>query len=153
MVDAGTLELVLWHIHNWFDHGSYPVKRCEISGGELPASVSIPSGAWYRIQGSLFNDGLHVSGESDLVDETFDGTVTLCAIPKALLVVAENIQLWLDDNAAAREAAQESPYQSESFGGYTYTLKDASASLGASQGLSGWQQAFADDLNPWRKIS
>lgn len=152
-MDAGVLEQILWHIHNWFDHGTFPVEGCSTEGGSLPASVPIPEGAWYRIQGSLFNDGLHRMGEDELEGETFDGTVTVCAIPKALIDLAGEIADWIDDNAESDKAARQGPYQSESFDGYTYTKKTDSRAQNGSGGLTGWQAAFASDLNPWRKIS
>lgn len=162
-MDAGTLEQVLYHIHNWFERDAMSVTDCEIQDGSLPASVSsqIPLGAWYRIEGSYLNEGLHLrldefpEGESEgLTDETFTGTVTVLAIPHALLLVAERISDWAAANAEAMSKAASSPYQSESFGGYTYSMKDFGGSSGsASSGSGGWQSAFASDLNPWRKVS
>jgi hypothetical protein len=148
-MDAGILEQVLSHIHNWFDHGQIGLSGCAISEGRLPASISIPEGAWYRIQGSLFNDGLHKHPADDLTDETFDGTITVCAIPRALLLVVEDIAAWQDANGKVVDG----PYASESFGGYTYSIKSDSGSNSGSGGLSGWRLAFRDRLNPWRKIS
>lgn len=147
-MDAGILEQVLYHIHNWFvyDETSGYVT---IQDGSLPASVSIPEGAWYRIQGSLLNDGLHQHPATDLTDETFDGTVTTCAIPKALLLVVDDIAAWQEANGRAVDG----PYASESFDGYSYTLKSDSWANSGSSGLSGWRLAFRDRLNPWRKIS
>lgn len=153
-MDAGLIEQVLWHIHNWFVYDEIPVSECTISDGGLPASVPIPTGAWYRVQGSLFNDGLHQHPAEDLVDETFDGMVTVCAIPSALLAVIAEIEDWLALNQSASEKALASPYASESFDGYTYSIRsDLTASSGGPAGLSGWQAAFASRLNPWRKIS
>lgn len=157
-MDAGILEQVLWHIHNWFVRETIQAKGCAIESGSLPASVSYKmlDGMWYRIEGSYLNDGLHQYREtypqgqtSDLVDETFDGTVSLLAIPKALLLVVEDIATWQTANGAASD----SPYASESFGGYTYSLKSDSGASSASGGLSGWRLVFRDRLNPWRKIS
>jgi hypothetical protein len=151
-IDAGILEDVLWHIHNWFERNALIVHDCEIQGGTLPASVAdhIPDGAWYRIEGSFFNEGLHSTDE--LTDETFTGKVTVCAIPPALLRVVERIQKYEADTAEAYDRARTSPYKSESFGGYSYTLKDDISSQSGSGGLSGWKLAFVSDLNPWRKI-
>lgn len=151
-MDAGTLEQVLAHIHNWFVYDQIKTGHCAISDGSLPASVSIPEGAWYRIQGSLLNDGLHQHPAADLIDETFDGTITVCAIPNALLSVVEEIEDWQLHYSEARRKALSSPYSSESFDGYSYTTKDFSGANSASGGLSGWQAAFATDLNPWRKM-
>lgn len=147
-MDAGILEQVLYHIHNWFAYDETS-GYIEIRGGSLPASVSIPEGAWYRIQGSLLNDGLHQHPATDLTDETFDGTVTTCAIPKALLLVVDDIAAWQEANGRAVDG----PYASESFDGYSYTLKSDSGANSGSGGLSGWRLAFRDRLNPFRKIS
>lgn len=151
MIDADVLEDILGHIHNWFDGNIAPivVTDCEIANGELPESVSILSGAWYRIQGSVLNDGLHLSPSTDLSDETFDGTITILTIPRPLLRLAEEISDW----QALYGEATNSPYASESFGGYTYTMRGASSSQGGSGGLTGWREVFADRLNQWRKMS
>lgn len=151
-MDAGILEQVLNHIHNWFVYDETS-GRFKIEGGSLPASVSIPSGAWYRIQGSLFNDGLHQQPAADLADETFDGTITTCAIPKALLDVVEEIEDWLEHYAIARGKLHDSPYASESFGGYSYSVRSDLTANGGSDALTGWQAEFASRLNAWRKIS
>lgn len=155
MVDAGMLEQVLYHLHNWFEHGSINACDCEIAGGALPASIesSMPDGAWYRIQGSLMNDGLHRNPAEDLLDETFSGTVTICAVPRALLAVVEEISDYVSDTRESDREARKGRYKSESFGGYTYQLKDDSRAGGSNGGLTGWQAAFASDLNPWRKIA
>ena len=150
-MDAGILEQVLNHIHNWFVYDELDV-RCSIEGGSLPASVSIPDGAWYRIQGSLFNDGLHKHPATDLNDETFDGTVTTCAIPKALLDIVDEICDWIEHNRTAMGKLQDSPYQSESFDGYSYSIRGDLTAQNGSDGLTGWQAAFASRLNPWRKV-
>lgn len=152
-MDVGIVEQVLWHIHNRFGRDSTTVSGCEVSGGQLPASVPIPDGAWYWVDGSLFNDGLHVHPATDLTDETFDGTITLCAIPKALLAVCDEIEQWVADYNEGASKALSSPYASESFGGYTYSTKTGVGSQNGSAGLTGWQAEFASRLNPWRKIA
>lgn len=154
-MDAGVLEQVLSHIHNWFVYDELDV-RCSIEGGSLPASVSIPEGAWYRIQGSLFNDGLHQHPADDLTDETFDGKVTICAIPRVLLSVVDEITDYIDAMNESDAAVREAKFQSESFGGYTYSLKGdsrANSASGGVSGLTGWQAAFRSDLNPFRRIA
>ena len=162
MADAATVELVLGHIHNWFVRETMGVK---VVGGFLPASVTsrMIDGQWYRIEGSYLNDGVHRYPDSELEEESFEGRLSLLAIPKALMLVIDQIQLWLDDyeearglNADARRKALSSPYQSESFDGYSYTMRSDIASNSASGGLSGasgWQQEFAPMLNQWRKVS
>lgn len=152
MVDAGTLEEILWHLHNWFekDSKSYSVTDCEIGVDGLPASFAemLHEGQWYRVQGSWLNDGLHRHPDEGLRPETFDGVITLMRIPAPLLAIAEDVTAWKEKNAEAVE----SPYASESFGGYSYSLKGEMSAQNGSQGLTGWRAVFRDRLGPWRKI-
>lgn len=150
MLDAGTLEDILWHIHNWFEREQIPVSTCCIDDGSLPTSITdqMLDGQWYRIEGSCLNDGLHKNPDTELSDETFSGTITLLAIPKPLLRVAEDIAAWQEANGAVVDG----PYASESFGGYSYSLRSDSGANSASGGLSGWRLAFRDRLNPFRKM-
>lgn len=157
MLDPVTLEEVLDHIHNWFERDVIPVQDCTVVDGELPESVTdnIPTGAWYVIRGSILNDGMHLNPCNDMADETFSGTVTVCAVPKTLLAVAERVDDWIRDRAVAASKAAQSPYKSESFDGYTYTVRDDLTSAGASSsngGLRGWQAEFSSDLNPYRRL-
>jgi len=150
MIDAGILEQVLGSIHNWFVRDTMDVTDCQIEGAALPASVTFPDGVWYRIQGSYLNDGMHLRGDESegLTDETFSGTITTHVIPKALLSVVEEISDW---NAKSGATAN-GPYQSESFGGYSYSLKGSSTASGTNAPATGWRAVFAGRLNQWRKL-
>lgn len=155
MVDAGTLERVLSHIHNWFVRETFEVRNCEISGSVLPVSVTskMIEGQWYRIEGSYLNDGLHLNPDTHLKNETFDAVVSLLAIPRPLLAVCEDIQAWISDYSQARAKMAGNPYQSESFGGYSYSFRgDISGDASSGGGPNGWQAAFASELNAWRKM-
>ena len=133
------LEELLRHLKNWFvntiHYGTF-----KIEGGAL-ALPSLLDGQYFRIVGSVFNDGLHKAGDNDLTDEMFDGTVYALAIPKAVIDIAAEIDEWQTKNGAA------SPYESESFGGYSYTR-----ATDANGKAITWQSAFSGRLNPWRKI-
>lgn len=150
-MDANVLEQVLGSIHNWFVRDTLDVRGCTISEGALPASVSIPEGVWYRIRGSYLNDGMHLRGDESegLEDETFDGTITTHAIPKALLSVVQEISDWQSESGAKANG----PYQSESFGGYSYSLRGSSSTANGNVPSTGWQAVFAGRLRQWRKLS
>ncbi len=139
------LEQVLGELHNWFQRGIYPGEY-RIEEGKLALPFLQP-GQHYRICGSLFNDGLHKYGdEADgLADETFDGTIWALAVPKAVVELAGEIAAWQKKYGAAAA----SPYQSESFGGYSYSK---ASGAGDSTGSGGWQAAFRARLNPYRKL-
>ena len=138
------LEQVLMHLKNWFlvpggiHEGTYTI---EDGGIALPF---LANEQYFRICGSVFNDGLHQYPASDLKAETFDGTVWALAIPQAVIDLAAEIEAWETKNGDASV----SPYQSESFGGYQYSKATDSASGGAVT----WQSAFRSRLSAWRKL-
>lgn len=139
------LEQVLIEIHNWFRRdiipGTYTIKD---GGIALPF---LQDGQYFRIVGSLFNDGLHRYGPDlePLKDETFDGAVWALAVPKAVVKLAGEIAAWQEKYGAVID----SPYTSESFGGYQYTK---ASGAGGSTGSGGWQAAFRARLNAYRKL-
>lgn len=137
------LEQVLAHLRNWFvkhiERGTFVIEG---GGIELPF---LQDGQYFRIVGSLFNDGVYrYDGELTLLDETFNGLVWALAIPPAVIELVEKIKEWEVKNAETIH----SPYISESFGGYTYTKATSSSSASAAT----WQSAFRSELNRWRKI-
>ena len=150
------------YLKNWFNRkpdGSYYPKysgKIVISEGDIifADSFTLADGQYYRIMGSLFNDGIHKVGEADdpLIDEVFDGAVWSMAVPPAVVVLAEDIEAWQAEYGGADSEAM-SPFQSESFGGYSYSKSGGGASSnGASKSPNGWQSAYAARLEPWRKI-
>ena len=138
------LEQVLMHLKNWFfffffiHEGTYTI---EDGGITLPF---LANGQYFRICGSVFNDGLHQYPAGDLKTETFDGTVWALAVPQAVIDLASEIEAWQKKNGDASV----SPYQSESFGGYSYS-KATDAETG---GAVTWQSAFKQQLSAWRKL-
>nr|DAU80992.1 MAG TPA: Protein of unknown function (DUF3199) [Caudoviricetes sp.] len=137
------LEQVLRHLNNWFlveiHEGTFTVENGSIA---LPFLLT---NQYFRIVGSVLNDGLHQYPAVDLTDETFTGSVWALAVPKAVIELSVEIEAWQEKNGEAVA----SPYQSESFGGYSYTKRSAGIDSGT---LNGWQDAFRGRLNDWRKI-
>ena len=139
------LEDVLTHLKNWFvvpcgvHEGMYTIENSTL---ELPF---LQDGQYYRICGSVFNDGLHKYGdiEDKLQNETFTGTVWALAIPKTVIDLAVKIEEWQTKNGDAVA----SPFSSESFGGYSYT-KATDSTTGA---VATWETVFRAQLNPYRK--
>jgi len=138
-------------LRNWFDRGQYP-GRYVISGGAFTAPF-LADGQYYRIVGSIFNDGIHQyghEGATKLTDEAFEGSVWALAIPKGFVALAEEIVAWRGKYDTADSAAM-SPYMSESFGGYSYQKGSANTGEGSNGGIS-WRNAFRSRLNMWRKL-
>ena len=134
-------------IKNWFDVDRV-FDTFTIEGGELSLPF-LQDGQYFRIVGSVFNDGVYQYPASGLTDETFDGAVWAMAVPPAVIALAEEISAWQEKYGGADSAAM-SPFQSESFGGYSYSKGSGSGSGGTDAGS--WQSAFASRLNLWRKI-
>ena len=138
------LETVLIHLKNWFvvprgvHEGIYTIKNGSL---ELPF---LQNGQYYRICGSVFNDGLHKYGVEDLQNETFAGTVWALAIPKSVVELSAKIEEWQSKNGAATE----SPYSSESFGGYSYSI----ATDSKTGNRATWETVFRSQLNPYRQM-
>ena len=137
------LEQVLMNIRNWF-----PVKGGIHSGTFTikDGGITLPflaDGQYFRICGSVFNDGLHQYNVLDLTDETFTGTIWALAIPKAVIELADEIEEWQKKNGEAASGI----YQSESFGGYQYSKQTASD----GGQLTVWS-VFRKRLNQWRKL-
>ena len=144
------------HLRNWFERDKY-IGDFTISNGviiPLGKSMNLLNGQYIRIVGSILNDGVYQysteSSISGLKDETFHGAVWSLAIPKELVAIDKEIDAWQAKNGDV-ESASMSPFNSESFGGYSYT-KSSGRSEESNSGLGGWQNAFANRLSQWRKI-
>lgn len=135
------LEQILRHLNNYF----------VVKNGVHPGSYSISSGAldldflqenqYFRIVGSVFNDGVHQYPATELVDEDFDGEIWAMAVPKAVVDLSTEIGAWCTAHPV-------SPYASEAFGGYSRTL----ATSGGTGAPVSWEDVFRTRLNAWRKL-
>lgn len=138
------LEQILMHLNNWFlVPGGIHSDTYTIESGSLVLPF-LQNGQYFRICGSVFNDGLHQYPAHDLTNEEFSGSVWALAVPEIVINLAAEIDAWEAKNGAAAAG----PYQSESFGGYSYTKATDSQTGGAVT----WQAAFRTRLNQWRKI-
>lgn len=142
-------------IRNYFIQGIDDIHAGEytISGGEIQSLDFLQDGQYYRIVGSVFNDGVWIyngSSPSDdpsltLTDETFNGAIWAMRMPPAVIALSQEIDDWVEAN----KSAIDSPYTSESFEGYSY-----SKSSGSGEGTNGagWHTHFASKLRRWRKL-
>ena len=141
-------------LNNWFDYnqprfyGDFVIQN-----GEFTKDMGLQDGQYFRIVGSVFNDGVHKLGDTTdvLIDESFNGAVWAMAIPQEVIALDAEITAWKNKYQSVDSPAM-SPFQSESFGGYSYS-KGNTYSSSNNVDLSGtWQGVFADRLNHWRKI-
>ena len=138
------LERLLKHLYGTMVY-KWPVK--ELYGGEFKVengSINLPfllENQYFRIVGSVFNDGVYQYPVNGLFDETFHGAIWTLNVSPSLVELAERIEKWEKENA------DKTPYQAESFGGYSYTAK-----TGANGRAYSWKDEFAADLATWRKL-
>ena len=134
-------------LKNWFCDIEKDVHQgtFAIESGMLPLPF-LQEGQYFRIVGSVFNDGVHKYGDADdiLQDEEFTGAIWAMRIPSSVIDLAGEIDAWIEKNGDTVV----SPYQSESWGGYAYSLKSG----GGESGSLSWQSVFAGRLNRWRKL-
>jgi len=151
------LQQVCDFVHNYFILEEHRGKFSVANG-----TIVLPfllDGQRFRIRGSALNDGIytyHTDGtvfdddNSEAVElgtETFSGTIDAMGIPRHFDKLVQEISEWQTKN----QAVLESPYTSESFGGYSYTK--ATGSGANSGGLLSWQDMFRGKLNAYRKIA
>lgn len=142
-------------LRNWFEKEKY-FGTFTIEGGQLTDGSFLQDGQYYRIIGSVFNDGVHKyepnNAESEeLHNEVFEGAVWAMAVPPTVVALSNKISEWQAKYGNADSAAL-SPYQSESFGGYSYSKGGGSGSGSGGSSVPTWKSVFADDLSRWRKI-
>lgn len=155
------------NLRNWFDrdqkkwHGKITISNNAITSFEYDTlqsnaaePLSLKENQYFRIIGSLFNDGVHkyLDSEDQLVDETFSGYIWAMAVPPAVVALCQDIEAW-QEKYGSLDGALMSPYSSESFMGYSYTKSSVygSRSSGSSTSVT-WKDMFASRMNPWRKI-
>ena len=146
-------EEVLSHLHNWFVKDTAVFENVEVSDGNPPDDISafVPDNAFYRLQGTYLNDGLHRMGDPDdtLQDESIDRVlVSVLAIPRPLLLIIDEIEAWNEKYGEISTG----PFFSEKFGGYEYQIRGFSSYGVSGSPLAGWRLAFANRLNPWRRM-
>lgn len=154
------LTEICQYLKNWFDkdefHNPLPFWEGEfrISEGQLDLGDELLDGQYFRIVGSVLNEGVHQYHSTEtLTDEVFTGRVQSMAVPQVILSIANEIADWQNKYGGADSVAM-SPFNSESFGGYSYSKSGAGAGNSSSggSGAGGWQSIFASRLSPWRKI-
>lgn len=150
------LQEVLEYIHNYFrkepKQGTFT-----ISNGAISPDLSLKEGQRFWVIGSDLNDGVytyHAAGILDdddseaagLHDETFAGTICALGVPPALIALSAEIKKWVDNNSDALSGL----YQSESFNGYSYSLKSGGGNNGGSGQLT-WRDIYGKQMERWRK--
>ena len=130
-------------LRNWFVvPGGIHIQTYTISGGSIAPLDFLQEGQYFRIVGSVFNDGVYQYPATSLTDEVFEGAVWAMAVPPTLIALTAEIEEYNKS-----DAGKASPYISENFGGYGYTK-----ATGSNGKVLTWKSVFADALNRYRKL-
>lgn len=132
-------------LHNWFDI-ERSIGIFEIKNGTLVIDDML-NGQFFRIVGSIFNDGVYQYPATDLIDEVFNGAIWYMAVPPDVIALIDDMTEWETQNAAILN----SPYSSESFGGYSYTKASGAGTAGGDGSVDAFSH-FANKLKRWKKV-
>ena len=143
-VNNATLTDICQYLRNWFDrerfYGTFTIENGAISG-----DFELLDGQYFRIVGSVFNDGIHLYPASDLTDETFEGAVWAMAMPPSVIALSQEIDDWNVEYSGVVN----SPFTSESGAGYSYSKGSFTNADGQAWS---WKDQFSGKLAQWRKI-
>lgn len=146
------LNQICAEIKNYFTfEGDKHFGDFAIVDGIVTPSIDFPTD-YIRIVGSHLNDGVHKLSDADLVDEgKFHGAVWVMSPPKDFLDLVAEISEWQTKYGGV-DSENMSPYQSESFGGYSYSKSSGGSSESGSSSVPTWQSIYASRLKAYRRI-
>lgn len=102
----------------------------------IPANTTVPGvGRYWEVVGAV---------EHSLRNEVFTGAVAALAVPADFLSLVREIEAF---EAQAQKNVNRGMIQSESFGGYAYSMATGPDGLPAT-----WKETFQSRLNPYRKM-
>lgn len=150
------MELVLTEVCEYLNNYFWEKKirgNFTITDGNIEV-IGLKSGQYFRIIGSTFNDGVHkypITASNKLVDEEFKGEVWAMAVPQTVIAILQEIEAWQSKYGKASSPAL-SPFNSESFSGYSYSKSGGGAASGGSSIGASWQDIFGGRLNKYRRL-
>ena len=148
------MELILTEVCDYLNNYFWEKKitgTFVISNGSISVA-GLKDGQYFRILGSTFNDGVHkypITQTESLTDETFKGEIWAMAVPQTVIAIASDIKDWQAIYGKVGSEAM-SPFNSESFAGYSYSKSGSGSANGGSNAT--WQDVFAGRLNKYRKL-
>lgn len=135
------LTEVLRYLRNFFIiKGKEKSGLFTIENGNISLS-DVQDGQYILIEGSVFNDGVRKYGAGGLKDEAFRGRICPLAVPSEVVSIAEEISAFCATQGAT------GPYQSESFGGYSYTRL-----MNSEGNVASWKDVYKSRLSIWKKV-
>lgn len=143
-----TLTEVCEYLNNYFWRQKI-TGNFKIENGSITVPV-LKNGQYFRIVGSILNDGVYIYPASQLNDEEFTGAIWSMVVPQAIIDLGSDISDWQEKYGSVDSEAL-SPFNSESFNNYSYSKGSATGASGSSNPNS-WQAVFASRLAPYRRL-
>lgn len=137
------------YLNNYFVR-SKVAATITIEGGTFSAEF-LKEGQYFRILGSDFNDGVHQYPATDLKDETFTGEIWKMIVPETIIDLSAIIKEWRTKYENANSNML-SPYNSESFGNYSYSKGSTGSAGSGTTNPNSWQSVFSAQLAPYRRL-
>lgn len=125
--------------------GLFTIENGSISG----VDDFLIKGQYFAIKGSKLNDGVYEytpEGKALLLDETFKGAIWDMSVPPAFLEFCESAEAFKDKYNEL--GLNYSGFQSESFGGYSYSLPASAPDF-----MVQWQDRLNKAYRRWRRLS
>ncbi len=133
----------------WRNADDIVIGDFTISDGVISPPFDFNDCEYIRIVKSKKNDGVHKVSEMQLADESFHGAIWRMYPPMSFLALVQEISTWQATNGAADSVAM-SPFNSESFGGHSYSK--GGGSYARSSTVPTWQSVYASRLNRYRRL-
>lgn len=132
-------------LHNYFcrDEDKH-FGEFTVSGGNIAPLDFLENNQWFRVVGSVFNDGVYLNGDTSTTfkDETFDGAIWAMRVPTDVIDLANDIEEFQKS-----DAGKPTVFTSESFGGYSYSKATDGHGRPAT-----WKDLFRSRLNRYRRV-
>lgn len=139
------------YLKNWFSNEKY-IGYIRISDGAFycnDSKIDIAEGQYFRIIGSLLLDGVYKYGTDILLDEGFNGAIWLMRVPADVISLTAEISAWMEKYGGI-DSMSNSPYNSESFGGYSYSKSSGGSSEAST--TPAWAAIYGARLARYRRI-
>ena len=115
------IDEVCAYLNNWFVEKPSGIHAGDytITGGAIDCDF-LQANQYFRVVGSVFNDGVWKYPASQMTNEEFAGEVWAMALPPAFIALIADITAWQTAYGGA-SSPNMSPYSAESFNNYSYT--------------------------------
>ena len=117
------------------------------------SEITIKEGQYFTIVNAKAKSilGTYKQGDELKDRDIKNGAVWLMDIPDNVISLADEIAAWMEKYGGV-DSVSNSPYNSESFGGYSYTKSSGGSSDGSADSTPAWAKVYGARLAHYRRI-